>query len=216
MITARANISDFNARFREYMRKSSREPALAVNTKNFFIARGAVRATPQADKEAIKQFATDKVLIGKMINRRRKANSEPGLRGPEMAAAIGALIKARIRSIAFLKSGWLPAIKALESVVDKKYRRGAAPAPKKSVKVLGAVKGYGRKANPGWSVRSTIANTISMDGGDSRKEAKSKAMAKHADPALAKSVQDEIASMEKYLNGKLAANARSVGWGATP
>jgi hypothetical protein len=46
-----------------------------------------------------------------------------------MAEAVEALLAIRLKSIAFLKSGWLPAIKRLEPYAEKIGGQGATAGP---------------------------------------------------------------------------------------
>src|SRR5438105_15248985 len=62
-----------------------------------------------------------------LINSRLGKKGEPGLSGPAMREALVRLIAARVRSVAFLKAGWLPAIRILDRIVNDK--EGAAPFP---------------------------------------------------------------------------------------
>ena len=78
-------------------------------------------------------------IVALMINKKRGEQGKPGLYGPDMAAAVRTFIAGRQRTVAFLKSGWSPAIKLLKSKVPYKFR-GAAKE-KETIKVMGAAKG---------------------------------------------------------------------------
>jgi len=56
-------------------------------------------------------------FAARIINWRRKAKGEQPIWGKELLAAAKKMVGARIRSVAFIKSGWLPAIAQLQRFV---------------------------------------------------------------------------------------------------
>src|SRR5205807_1063675 len=94
-------------------------------------------------------------LAALIINARRGAKGQPGLRGPAMEEAINAFVASRLRSIAFLKSGWIGAIKKMIPYAD---RRGG-PRQDRTAKEYGQAKGDAKPSvNSGFKARATIEN----------------------------------------------------------
>lgn len=114
-----------------------------------------------------------------------------------MEAAVRNLILARVRSIAFLKSGWLPAIKVFEPLAKKE---GALPA--KEGRQYGQAKGRGIPANPGFICRASIENYARTI-----KDPQFAALRRHGEPALQRAFDDEAASMWEYVKRKMAPDA---------
>ena len=200
-ISFRVNDREFTETLRKYVLVSLKEIPDIVNTKAFFIARRAVVETPKADLAAINALKGS-ALIGKMINKRRGIRGEKGLYGKEMSKAVGMVLAARRRSIAFLKSGWLPAIRILAGVV--KQKRGVARADRSS-KIYGVPKGTATAAVNGFRVRAVIENAANAtrDNKD--------ALIKYGEPALQKAFAFETQSMIDYMERKLKTAANSVG-----
>lgn len=165
MEVARFDQSEFNGLLEQYLQVTSRSVEETVNTKAFYVARAATRFTLKADvgKMAsqlgtfIKVTKTSKSgrvyqrrelklvtggqheapLAALIVQARRGRARQKGLYGPAMRQAVVAMLKARRASVAFLKSGWLPAIKKLEPLAD---RRGA-PEPDHQARQIGQAKG---------------------------------------------------------------------------
>lgn len=114
-----------------------------------------------------------------------------------MAAAVRNLIVARIRSISFLKAGWLPSIKVFESLAEK-----SAPLPAKDARQYGQAKGRGIPAKWGFSPRAVIENYARTI-----KDPRFDALEKHGAPALQRAFDDEAASMWEYIKRKMDPDA---------
>lgn len=196
----RLNTRDFDRTLKQYMQVSKRDLATVINTKGFFIARRAVIETPKADRRSITQLRSE-LFISKLINKRRGARGEKGLYGQEMKLAVRAVISARLKSIAFLKSGWLQAIKKLAPFAE---RRGA-PRADRSAKQIGQAKGNAIPARPGWKPVATIINAA-LSSHD-RKDA----LQKYGRPALQAAIDFEVQSMKEYMARKLNDSARKLG-----
>jgi hypothetical protein len=198
--------AEMDSTLRRYMQLTSRDAVTVVNTKAFYIARRAVAETPKADSSAIRRFAGLRggEIIGKMINKRRGMRGEKGLYGQEMQEAVASVIAARLRSVSFLKSGWLPAIKALAPLADKIHGQSGD-----TISSRGAKQYHGPKGSASIATASRIGATIinSASGPHETHEA----LKKYGGPALQKAWDFEIASMRAYIEKKLAASARSLG-----
>jgi hypothetical protein len=135
--------SKFDATFKEYVKASKRSLPQIVNNKLFMIARESLWFTEKADKKSIaktlgkityvRQKDYDRIYkhrltkgskhtkapLAALIIHKRKGKGK-GFKGSgrfqEMRHAIQVLIAARNVSIAYIKSGWLPAIQTLAQV----------------------------------------------------------------------------------------------------
>lgn len=213
------NTAEFNRTLKQYAGYSKREVTVILNTKAFFIARRAVIETPKTNKGKIGKELGRVIRTGKragqlvlkkardfavplaalIINKRLGPGH--GLEGAAMAEAIKKLLGARLRSIAFLKSGWLPAIKKLEPLAEKR----GAPRQDKTPTQFGQAKGFAKPAGEGWRASCVIANLA-----DARRDAK-EALIKYGGPALQRAFDFETASMRKYIEDKLRAAAKRAG-----
>jgi len=200
-ISFKVNSREFDSALRQYVMVSRRTIPEIVNNKAFFIARRAVVKTPKADLAAINALKGS-AFIGKIINAQRGRRGEKGLYGKEMSKAVGMVLAARRRSIAFLKSGWLPAIRILAGVV--KQKRGVARADR-SPKIYGVPKGTAIPAVNGFRVRAVIENAA-----NTTRDHKD-ALIKYGEPALQKAFEFETQSMLDYMERKLKAAANFVG-----
>ena len=193
---------EFNETLRNYSNYSRRSFPEIVNTKAFFIARRAVVETIKADTGKIRRNFADRKgqeIIGKIINYRRGKRGEKGLYGEAMAEA-QALVKAiRLRSVAFVKSGWIPAIKRLEKFV--KSKRGAARSEEGDgigrPKVIGTPKGNALEA------KENSFNCFAII----RNMASSKHAHRDVEPmarkGLQKAIEYESLSMKVYIENEM-------------
>lgn len=202
--TFRIDHREFDRTLQKYRELSKRSVQVIVNTKAFYIARRAVIETPRAKISEIKRFvsADGGAIMGKIINKRRGERGEKGLYGAEMTTAIGLVLAARLRSRAFLASGWLPAVKALEPLAER--IGGAVPRKDRTAKEFGQAKGYGKPASSGWTVRAIFANLAAARwdrGGQARLGM----------TALQKAFDFEVKSMKDYIQRKLNKAAYQAG-----
>ena len=200
-VSIRFDHREFDRTLREYTNYSKRDIPTIVNTKAFYIARRATIETPAVSASEIRSFTKDQEVMGKIINKRRGARGEKGLYGKEMSKMVATVKAARLRSRAFLKSGWIWAIKKLEPFAEKI----GAPRQDRAAKAIGKAKGDGIPARGGWSVVSKLINTVTA-AWDKREGA-----AKYAVPALKRAFDFETASMLKYIERKLTASAKKAG-----
>ncbi len=198
----RLNSREWDRTFGRYMQFSKREFPTALNSKAFFIARRAVVETPKAKLSRLSRSTRE--VLGKIINQRHGQRGEKGLYGLEMAKAVEILYASRRRSVAFLKSGWLPAIRRLELAVEPKYRRGA-PKNDRAAKQFGKPKGRAIPANAGWRCRVLIENAALSD------HDKKDALELFGGPALQRAFDFEAASMKNYIAKKLREGAKAHG-----
>lgn len=214
----------FNMAFKKYMQECKRDIVDVVNTKAYFIARNAVQMTEAVDKNKIEQelrAASElypnaplaAILAAKAQNRTRiskktgkQLKDKAGLYGSRMTAAMEKIIRVHKASSNFLRSGWIPAIKALERVAEK----GGAPRYP-NTKTYGTPKGGARSArqNSTWRPSSEIWNSVT--GGIKKhgldKQSNPSAVQKILQEGLQKAINKEEASMKAYVEKKLAARA---------
>ena len=119
-----------------------------------------------------------------------------------MTKAIRAFIAARLRSTAYLASGWLPAIKSLSGIVTDK--RGQ-PYIGHSVKQFGRTKGEATPAIEGWRPVATISNEAGFTDEQAR------AMAVFGEPALARAFQEETVDTIQETERRLKEAAEKSG-----
>lgn len=201
---------EFNEALRRYRELSSRSEEEIVNTKAFFIARRAVVETVKADKGKIKSFFSGKQgesarIVGMIINKGRSKRGEKGLYGEAMAEAQAMMLAKRLRSIAFIKSGWIWCIKNLEKYV--KSKRGAARNEAGQIKTFGKPKG---KATPARRNMFTV-KAIIRNFAESFHTTTKDPLGKFGGPALQKAVAFETASMEAYVQEKMRKAANDAG-----
>lgn len=220
------NTAQFRAAMREYKEFTKRDLATILNTKGFYISRGAVRATYRPTKEKVRRdleklFGGKRVskvtvtrfsssgftqfqapLLALIINARRGRKGLPGLYGSAMKKVMDSEVGRRYRSIGFIASGFLQAIKDFEPYAE---RKGSAPARDSSVKQFGQAKGYGTPARSGgWVVKAIINNSASAHG-DTKG-----ALEKFATAGLQTAVDAEVASMKQYIEQKMQETANKV------
>jgi hypothetical protein len=185
---AKVDTGFFLQKWREYVKVMSRTLPQAINDKLFMIARQALWRTEKADKRDIQKTLgkitylgqkdgrkryrhrlakardNDAPLIALIIQKRQRESGEKGLHGSAMRAKIQQVIGARMSSIAYIKSGWLPAIQTLAQVSsikataeerdDKDARQIGKPKGKASIAKAGDII-QGHIENSAWAKRDT-------------------------------------------------------------
>lgn len=146
-VNTKVETAHFVKTFGEYIKVTHRSFVDSVNNKLFMIARKASWFTRKTDKKHIARdlgkitFLREKnynrlyrhtlkkgtqntkaPLAALIANKRLGVKKEKGLYGSAMRQAIQQLITARNVSIAYIKSGWLPAIQTLAKVATIKAR----------------------------------------------------------------------------------------------
>jgi hypothetical protein len=120
-----------------------------------------------------------------IVNARRGRAVEKGFYGRQMERAIREVLGARYRSIAFLKSCWLPAVKTLAPLVKDK---SGVPSLDSSARQVGRVKGEAKPALAQTNPTATIVNLATA-----RRDEKG-ALLKFGGPALRQALMEEEAS----------------------
>ena len=143
-------------------------------------------------------------LLALIINKIRGQRGQRGLYGDAMRAAFEKMFAYRARSIAFLKSGWLPALDAFRAFSGGgKGARGLPPVDK-TAKQFKQPKGGGRIATPS-NPTAVIWNTAST------KRDHKKALLVYGMPALQKAYNEEVDSMKEYMERKFREDAQRIG-----
>ena len=142
-----------------------------------------------------------------IVNFLRGKRGEKGLYGSDMKRAIERLVTQRFSAIAYLASGWLPAIKKLASLADRGSKTVALPSEINSIKsrmnnpYLGSVIPAVESEKP----FATIINTA-----ESKYSTTKDPLQKFGLPALQYGVDVETASMLQYIADKLTENAHQL------
>ena len=202
------SLDDFNKTLRDYARYTKRTVPVIVNTKAYYIARRAVAETPSADKENIAKFIglDGGRIAGMIINKGRGLRNQKGLYGSEMRKAVVSMKARRMRARAFIKSGWLWAVKKLAPLAEKRGQPAINKKGEKAAKAIGQAKGYAvPAASDAVKAVSLIANTVTA-AWDKRQGA-----AEVAIPALERAFEFERQSMIDYIKRKMQQGARAVG-----
>jgi hypothetical protein len=219
--------SVFTDTLEQYMQVTKRTVAQVINTKSWYVARKAIWFTDKSDKgmiesslgrmvkvdrltksgktvrrrqlELVSSSQQDAPLAALIINARRGRKGIPGLYGKAMTAAIRDLLASRGRSTAFLKSGWLGAVKKLGPLADK---AGGTPPIDDKARRYGLEKGYADPAEPGFDVTALIVNEACT-----RHDATGSALQRVGGKGLQIAFDDEAASMQQYIEDHLRPDA---------
>lgn len=112
-----------------------------------------------------------------------------------------AMVRARIRSVGFIRSGWLPALRRLARF--SKYGQIKFDLPVKKGVFKGGV-------SPATAAQGDFPKCIIWNSAGGEKKHK-QALIRYGQPALERAVQDETRSMKTYLEKKLRENAHAAG-----
>lgn len=202
--------SRFDFILNEYLEVTSRDVTTALNTKAYYIARRALWNTHKASSKEVRDLkkkttdhrqrspSTGGLLIGAMVSKR--LGKGQGLYGSQMKSQIGAILAARLKSVAFLKSGWLPAIQGLEALAEAPGRGGPLD---RSAKQHGHPHGYFQAATAGRMVATIVNSAIA-------KHDKKDALGKYGTRALQAAFDQEADSMVQYISDKLEGRTKTA------
>lgn len=135
-------------------------------------------------------------LVALLINAKRGKSGQKGLQGADMQQAADNFKANRVKSAAFIASGFIPAIKAFEPLAE---RKGQAPPRSSEAKELGIGRqiGYGITAQPSFVAFAVIVNTAaSLDD-------QGKALEIFGTRGLQIAINDEVRSMQQYIERKM-------------
>lgn len=218
-VSATTNIAEFNRLLNQCAQESSRTYPQVVNGQGLALSVGAIRNTEKADANAIAvelgQIATQRNVSRKgrvsfkriyrtdlsslahiIVNARRKKAGQPMIWGPELDKEARRMIGARLRAVAFVRSGWIYAIRTLSKFVGYADRREKTTGL--SARMTGQPKGFAQPAQRALSdvVTCTIGNTalIQHDGQNPYPI---------AEAGLQRAMTERIADMRRHLEEKL-------------
>jgi hypothetical protein len=217
---------EFDRTLKSYLAVNGRTLPEALNEKSYFIAGKAIRNTHKADVNQIRASlgAEMKSVVGKRGKALKKkkigftdkySNSVAvaivvaGLRkageaipSAEKLAELGlALIRRRLKTVTFIRSGWLPSLRRLARF--SKYGRLKFDDAKQYGQPKGGTSPA--TASQGDYAKVSIWNSA---GGESKHK---QALLRYGAPGLEAAVNEETASMKQYLEKKLRQNAQAVG-----
>lgn len=222
------NQNEFNRTLKKYRDVSSRSWPEICNAKALFIAIGAQNETKKAEWMAARQQLGAQLspVIGKrgkalkrkvltlgdkyyntlavkiiVARLRRAGQAIPGADAlKEMALKF---VKARAASVAFIKSGWSPAIKIL-----KRRTRDREKKEDSEARVIGRPKGDAKPAREGQDAKAVITNLAQAKKFGTKNKT---ALLKFGGPALQTAFDAESASMREYIEKKMRGDADKAG-----
>lgn len=244
------DMSQYDATLKQYIKLTSKTVAEAANSIGYYVARNAVITTIRADRKKIESSLGRYVVVtgpnkkGIVKGRRQmtfaKSNNKTGatrafliiagrraraglapISGAEMRTAAKKMIMSRIRSINFVRSGWLPAIKKLAKYV-KVSRLGvganadnsAFQTIENAVKVRGVPKGDAKPAYPSETLltgTSVIANSVGGGRGNSGIKGRNSAFVQNEKiNGLKEAIAREVQSKMSYIQNKAQQDANKV------
>lgn len=195
--------SNYDRAIQQYMRNTRKSAIEVVNQKAYWIGLNAIRETYKANKTTIKndlEKPADKmrgltVAEAIIVDRRYKNHEKPLTRG-ELRKEARALINKRIRAIGFLKSGWIPAVKRLAPLVNKKVSVGMHNVKK------GKDKGGAKPAVESMFTNVVVASIWNDIQADNNPRAQA-----YMRQGLQRGLDMEAKSMLAYVESKMRKNA---------
>jgi hypothetical protein len=115
-------------------------------------------------KKAVRQYdVMEGSLAARIINARLVERGEKPIFGRELVKAARKMIGAKLRSVSFIRSGWIYAVRTLSAAVG--YSAGSQAG--NTARMMGQPKGYARPARTAISsmVTCEIANTALIEEG---------------------------------------------------
>jgi hypothetical protein len=214
MVDISLDTRQFEKKMNEYLQYTKRGVSEALNQKAYFIARNAVGTTKAATKEEIEsdlRAASKKYprapSAAILVNRERGMKGLPGLCGAKMIRAVERFIRKRQAHRNFLRSGWIPAIKKLEPLVEQKRGPSLASTVSSGRSALGPGKAYYGGVSPAKvSISPVVAIWNSINTKTNLAKVKNFLI-----EGLRKAIDMEIASMDVYIERKLKEAARKAG-----
>lgn len=224
--------AEFDRTLKQYLEYSSLTLPQVLNEKAYFITTKAIYKTHKASKEEIgalmgakyrttwKRNANRKLKQAKVIwgtsgkywnllgvkiilaRLRKKGQKIPDKK--ELLDMAKKMVAARLRSIAFLRSGWIPAMKKFARF--SKYGR-IKFGLEDSGKQYGTAKGGGTAAT---KTSGLNAKVIFWNQAIAKRDHKD-ALNRYGTAGLEAAFQEETASMKEYIERKMKEGARKLG-----
>lgn len=230
------NYGEFSKVLKDYMAETRRNVRKVLDTKAYYIARGALRETEYATTAKItfellrpggSRVSPTAPLAAIIINRQLGRKNEPGLYGSGTRGNVMVRNKFGKDVMRIKKSGGMK--QAVERFVNIRFRssrfiksgwiqpikdlerwaeaKSKAPARDSSVKQFGRSKGRAQPAGSGPDgPKARAVITNAASGNHDHKDA----LEKYGQPALLAAWQNEIASMKQYMIDKQVASAKKL------
>lgn len=212
MIKITLDTTNFTKTFNEYLKFQKRLPSDSVNASLYFIARNATQTTKSSSKTKIDNELRGPAkngvepLAAVLINSQLGKKGMKGLTGVKMARAVEKLIKARVKSVNYIRSGWKNAINILESYLRSTnefsfVRRNSSLNSKADnetmKKIVSPNSGTAKVARIDMGTRAygEIQNNVYGDGKDGLSEVKA--------AGLQKAIDQEEKSKRIYIERKI-------------
>lgn len=234
-IKFKVDTRQFMATLRTYTEHTRRDIPTICNTKAFYIARRATIETPKADKakvleelrgSRIKNTVTKKGItkqtkytLAQLIIIARRAQKGLSTKKVDIKDDVKAFIAGRLKSIAFLKAGWIPSIKRLEPLAAKIGAQPPRSSKGNSGIQYGSAKGNATPASSTKAIATITNDALPKDRSSSvfsriihhlNPSNRSQAL-KYAEPGLQKAIDAEEASMRQHVEDKLRDSAKRAG-----
>ena len=205
MMQVKVDMKEFNAALNEYMQFAKKAPSEILNAKCYYIARQCTFTTKAADKNEIRselnapsRTNSDVSLAVILTQKKAIEKNGSGYSGNALKKAVKRFISARIRSVNFLRSGWLPAIRILDNALkrgDITFAKRYSPRQNNAVKQYGADKGSATWARINMPrTFAEIENKVDADGSSKAHE--------YMNIGLQMAVNREVQSMRQYIDRK--------------
>ena len=178
----------FDTVLRDYQRVSRKDWKDICNSKAIDVAFRALKETPKAKAAAIKAVAKQPWWPKLISKRMGKGHTRE-----EAAEYSRKVIASRLRSVTFLKSGWLPAVRRLWVVARDKFFAGNAGGARQYGQAKGSVTPAVAGDNPAAIIVNSAAGIDKMGVG-----------------ALQRAVDGAAADMADYIARKMEGSARAV------
>jgi hypothetical protein len=155
MADFKLDTSELTKAFEEYRQATQKDMADILNRAGKNVAFKAIRYTPSASKESVRtgldidvtyKDGHDVLLKYLVVNAFLKKHGQKAVGGKEMGVAASNFMKGRMKTIGYIKAGWLNAALDFGATLSKR------PYPKGF-----AAKGYGKKASP-LNLNAALAN----------------------------------------------------------
>lgn len=201
MIKMVLDTRNFDRALDEYMKFNKRNLSEVINTKLNFIARNATTTTKKvepskidAELDAASRFHPHISVGQAIVNYKLKQSGKKTLHDARLDSAVEKLKKQRHRTVGFLRSGWLPAIRILQ-----KAMRGARGVPQmdRSIRIKANSLGTAKVAQPNDKCYGEIENFVQGGKGTSG-NVKSILIR-----GLQLAMDKEVRSMQDYIEKKM-------------
>lgn len=228
--TFKVDTTEFNRFLAGTVASSKRDAVTVINSRLLFVILKSIQMTAKANRAQIErelgQIGADQKFTksgrikssrrvlredsfaARIVNARRRDYAGPDfmLWGNALEEAARKLIAARVRSAAFIKSGWVGALRFIAPFV-----KGRKTSPDKDAKIFGRPKGYATPARPAQSlITATAENRALLTGGRFQSPGQHNPLPV-AEAGLRKALASEQAEMTRHLREKLMQTAKQAG-----